>query len=118
MLPAHERALRREVARLAILDPADLAAQLDALDPRHRDRIGRLLQEFANSPTDSGAPAAIPAWIDDRIAGRVIGMTERARSALAACAGETLPRLVAPSEGSTGKSLFDQALTALSGRKP
>ena len=118
MLPAHERALRREVARLAMLDPVDVAALLDALDPRHRERVERLLRELASPATDSEVPAAIPTWIDDRIAGRVPGMTERGRAALAAWAAEIGPRPAARSEAPTGRSLFDQAFTALSGRKP
>jgi len=103
MLQKPERALRREIARLAAFDPDDLAAVLDELDPHHRLRVEALLRELL-TPTVSGPGSGFAPWVDARLAGGG-EMTEEARRLLARCAARLAP---APSRPSP--SLFERAL--------
>jgi hypothetical protein len=116
MHPPASRALRREVGRLATLDPADLDAVLADLEPVHAARIRDLLRQALGLPQPE-VPVRTPAWLAERAEGQVAGMTERARKELARCIAQLIPGAAAASAPPVrGRSLFDQTMAAL-GRK-
>lgn len=93
--------LRRLVARLAVLDRADVAAIVDALDPEDRGTIERLLAAHAGpSRTAALSPAISACMAPDS------GMTAHARAALRACAD----RLALPDRDARAErpSLFER----------
>ena len=109
MHPPASRALRREILRLALLDPGDLEVLIGQLTPAHRGRVQALLGEalvLDGGPRNAG----IASWIEDRIEGRVDGMTEQGRLALAHCAGHAIPTRAA-SEMLPGRSLVERAFS-------
>lgn len=105
MLRKPERALRREVMRLAGLDPDDLMAVLDELEPRHRSRAEALLRDLL-VPATAGPDSGFAPWVDERLAGGG-AMTEEARRLLARCAAR-----IAPPRPPHSPSLFERALGA------
>jgi len=103
MLRKPERALKREIARLAQCDADDLAAVLDELDAPHRDRVEALLQALVlPDPRASDGPFA--SWVNERLAGGAV-MTDEARRLLARCAAR-----IAPVQPARSPSLFERAL--------
>lgn len=105
MLRKPERALRREIVRLAQRDPDDLAALLDELDAPHRARVEALLRALVLPvPSESDSPFA--PWVGERLGGGA-DMTEAARRLLARCAAR-----IAPVPPARTPSLFERALGA------
>lgn len=113
MHPPASRPLRREVRRLAALDPSDLEALLADLDRPHAARIRQLLRQTLALP-EPVAPVRAPAWLAERAEGRIAGMTDRARNELARCLAQLgadgQPATVPPERS---RSLFDQTMAAL-----
>lgn len=94
MLRASDRAIRRLVVRLAGLQPDDLTAVLNELEPAQRATVEMLLSDYL---TKQGVPRADPyvshlsPWLTERIAGTQGSMTDHARTALQACAARLFP---------------------------
>lgn len=112
MHPPASRALRREILRLAALDPDDLDELIAMLAPAQRDRVRHLLREALMLPLPD-VPSGLAPWIHDRIEGSIAGMTERGRLALAHCAGDAAPMPRPSAEPRAGRSLLDQTFSAL-----
>ncbi|HLY89141.1 MAG TPA: hypothetical protein VKQ27_09160 [Acetobacteraceae bacterium] len=109
-----DRALRREIARLAMLEPDDLRAILEALEPGRRRRVEGLLAQLSEPDMPNPQGTKWPSWIEDRASGRIPGLTDRSRKALAACAERVVPNDAAPRRAAKPQSLVEQAFHALS----
>jgi hypothetical protein len=108
-----ERALRREITRLALLDPADLSSVLSALPLDHRLRTESLLADYITPPVNNSDLALVPTWVRERIDGTVPGLTPGARAALAECSERHRPHDAQKPVEKEGKSLLDQTMAAL-----
>lgn len=120
--PVDERALRRLVVNLAALHADDAAAVLSELEAQERKAVERLLEEFsgfgfagASAPVASFESRRFSPWLADRLQGRG-DMTELARGALAACAGELYPAPLAAAPAAQEKSpgLFKRLISGAS----
>jgi hypothetical protein len=121
MALASDRALRREVMRLARLKDDDLSAVLDGLNPSARQRIEGLLLELAREPVVATAappkrPQQFSPWLQDRLNGAVTGVSTHTHATLVECAALEAGRGAdAPVQKPGDQSLFQQLLT---GRSP
>lgn len=119
--PESEIALRRIVSDLADLDPRDVGAILDMLDPAHRRQVEMLLAQYTVVRT--GRPASGPErvdlgllspWLAERVR-TADGMTVRLAELLRDSAETTLPER--PIVEEARPALLSQLLNLLPGRK-
>jgi hypothetical protein len=97
-----EKALRRMVADLTALHPADISAVLGELDPGHRGVVEELLRDytgFAENIADDFATKGyetshLSPWLRQKIEGKDGAMTDHTRKALAVAAAKLFPSQV------------------------
>lgn len=77
-----DRDLHRELARIATLDPEDLDAILDLLEPGQRERVVALVVGPTAPKTAPASPSRYPDWLGERVDGRIEGITSRFRATL------------------------------------
>ena len=93
---ASDRAIRRLVVRLSGLEPDDLTAVLNELEPAQRATVEMLLSDYLSKQGVARADpyvSHLSPWLTERITGGHGGMTDHARTALQTCAARLFPTL-------------------------